>query len=99
MGNLNMDFDQDEAGEVPAAQQVRLKGNRKLIQMLISLKQKVSLLNQQNLLLRGDVLYLSHEMNVTRHWVLQSFRMAMQHQSDEHNSLQTRFERLSKVLN
>merc|ERR1711920_905091 len=78
---------------------VNLKGSRRLIQQLITLKQKVSLLNQQYLLLRGDMLYLSHEMNVCRHWVLQSFCMAMQHQCQENSSLQTRFERLSKVLN
>jgi len=97
--HLNMDFDHEEAGEAPATQPVSLKGNRRLVQALITLKQKVSLLNQQYLLLRGDMLYLSHEMNVCRHWVLQSFRMAMQHQSQEHSTLQTRFERLSKVLN
>jgi len=98
---LHMDFNQDEAGAgaASAAQVVRLKGSRHLIQLLITLKQKVSLLNQQYLLLRGDMLYLSHEMSVCRHWILQSFRAAMQHQFNEHSSLQTRFERLSKVLN
>mmetsp|Transcript_67731 Transcript_67731/g.201465 ORF Transcript_67731/g.201465 Transcript_67731/m.201465 type:complete len:283 (-) Transcript_67731:94-942(-) len=98
---LHMDFDQGEAGAgaASAAQVVKLKGSRHLIQLLITLKQKVSLLNQQYLLLRGDMLYLSHEMNVCRHWILQSFRGAMQHLSNEHSSLQTRFERLSKVLN
>jgi len=98
--HLNMDFDHEASeAQVPPAQPVSLKGNRKLVQALITLKQKVSLLNQQYLLLRGDMLYLSHEMNVCRHWVLQSFKMAMQHQSQEHSSLQTRFERLAKVLN
>merc|ERR1712129_276263 len=94
MGHLNMDFGADEGGEGRPVQVVSLKGNRQLIQFLITLKQKVSLLNQQYLLLRGDMLYLSHEMNVCRHWVLQSFRMAMQRQSQEHSSLQSRFERL-----
>lgn len=97
--SINMDFDQDEGGQASAAQVVNLKGSRHLIQLLITLKQKVSLLKQQYLLLRGDMLYLNHEMNVCRHWVLQSFRAAMQHMSNEHSSLQTRFERLSKVLN
>lgn len=96
---LNMDFDHDEGGDTSAVQVVNLKGSRRLIQLLITLKQKVSLLNQQYLLLRGDMLYLNHEMNVCRHWVLQSFRAAMLHQSSEHSSLQSRFERLSKVLN
>merc|ERR1712217_542804 len=90
---LNMDFDKNEAADTTAAQVVNLKGSRHLIQLLITLKQKVSLLNQQYLLLRGDMLYLSHEMSVCRHWVLQSFRLAMQQQLQEHSSLQTRFER------
>lgn len=94
--SLNMDFDNDDHRET---EHVSLKGNRHLIQLLVTLKQKVCLLNQQYLLLRGDMLYLNHEMNACRHWVLQSFRMAMHHQSQEHSSLQTRFERLSKVLN
>lgn len=95
---LSMNFDSEDDRPVRTQQQV-LKGNRHLIHLLITLKQKVTLLNQQYLLLRGDMLYLNHEMNVLRHWILQSFRMAMQHQSQEHTSLQTRFERLSKVLN
>ncbi|CAK0832398.1 unnamed protein product [Prorocentrum cordatum] len=93
---LNMDLEHDQ---VTAAQVIELKGSRQLIQLLITLKQKVSLLKQQYLLLRGDMLYLNHEMSVCRHWMMQSFRMAMQHQSQENSSLQTRFERLSKVLN
>jgi len=96
--NVNLDFDQEDASIGSAADVVKLKGSRHLIQLLLTLKQKVSLLNQQYLLLRGDMLYMNHEMNVCRHWILQSFRMAMQHQSQEHSSLQTRFERLSKVL-
>jgi len=96
--HLNMDFDRDESGEMPPAQTVSLKGNRKLVQALITLKQKVSLLNQQYLLLRGDMLYLSHEMNVCRHWVLQSFKMAMQHQSQEHSSGSEAFKRSSKHI-
>merc|ERR1711972_286882 len=96
--NINMDFDQEDGPVGTAAEVVNLKGSRHLIQLLLSLKQKVSLLHQQYILLRGDMLYLNHEMNVCRHWILQSFRMAMQHQSQEHSSLQTRFERLSKVL-
>merc|ERR1711862_453992 len=99
LNNMQLAMDLNEDGETRAPQAVTLKGNRHLVQLLITLKQKVSLLNQQYLLLRGDVLYLSHEMSVCRHWVVQSFRMAMQHQSQEHSSLQTRFERLSKVLN
>merc|ERR1712113_1187911 len=95
---LNMDFDDGEEA-ASAAEVVSLKGNRNMIKLLITLQQKVSLLKQQYLLLRGDMLYLNHEMSVCRHWVLQSFRLAMQHQSNEHSSLQTRFERLSKVLN
>jgi len=95
---LNMDFDQ-EGQAASAAEIVTLRGNPRLIQLLITLKQKITLLNRQYLLLRGDMLYLNHEMNVCRHWVLQSFRAAMQHQSSEHSSLQSRFERLSKVLN
>lgn len=95
---LNMDFDH-EGQAAPDAEIVTLRGNPRLIQLLLSLKQKVTLLNRQYLLLRGDMLYLNHEMNVCRHWVLQSFRAAMQHQSSEHSSLQSRFERLSKVLN
>jgi len=95
---LNMDFDQ-EGQAASATEIVTLRGNPRLIQLLITLKQKVTLLNRQYLLLRGDMLYLNHEMNVCRHWVLQSFRAAMQHQSSEHSSLQSRFERLSKVLN
>jgi hypothetical protein len=95
---LNMDFDQE--GQASSASEiVTLRGNPRLIQLLVTLKQKVTLLNRQYLLLRGDMLYLNHEMNVCRHWVLQSFRAAMQHQSSEHSSLQSRFERLSKVLN
>mmetsp|Transcript_54146 Transcript_54146/g.125982 ORF Transcript_54146/g.125982 Transcript_54146/m.125982 type:complete len:247 (+) Transcript_54146:32-772(+) len=97
--SLHLDLDQDRAEATSAAEVVRLKGNRHLIQLLITLQQKVSLLNQQYLLLRGDMMYLSHEMSVCRHWILQSFRTAMQQQSNEHTSLQTRFERLSKVLN
>eukprot|EP00929_Paragymnodinium_shiwhaense_P037325 TRINITY_DN19905_c0_g1_i1.p1 TRINITY_DN19905_c0_g1~~TRINITY_DN19905_c0_g1_i1.p1 ORF type:complete len:395 (+),score=108.67 TRINITY_DN19905_c0_g1_i1:60-1187(+) len=97
--SLRMDLDLDDEAGRPAPQVVHLKGSRKLIQCLIALKQKVALLNQQYLLLRGDMLYLNHEMNVCRHWILQSFRTAMQHQSQEHSSLQSRFERLSKVLN
>lgn len=96
--NINMDFDQEDAPAASAAEVVNLKGSRHLIKLLLTLKQKVSLLNQQYLLLRGDMLYMNHEMNVCRHWILQSFRMAVQHQSQEHSSLQTRFERLSKVL-
>lgn len=97
--SLDMDFDRDGPIDISAAQVIKLKGNRHLIQLLITLKQKVALLNQQYLLLRGDMLYLNHEMQVCRQWVLQSLRSAMQHQSQEHSSLQTRFERLSKVLN
>merc|ERR1712085_209672 len=93
---LNMHLEHEQ---MTAAQVIELKGSRQLIQALITLKQKVSLLRQQYLLLRGDMLYLSHEMNVCRHWVLQSFKMAMQHQSQEHSNLQSRFERPSKVLN
>lgn len=93
---LSMDFDSDPLDASPG---VKLRGSPHLIQLLITLNQKVSLLKQQYMLLRGDMLYLSHEMSVCRHWVLQSFRMAMQHQAQEHRSLQTRFERLSKVLN
>jgi hypothetical protein len=96
--SVNMDFDEEDAPVGSAAEVVKLKGSRHLIQLLLTLKQKVSLLHQQYILLRGDMLYLNHEMNVCRHWILQSFRMAMQHQSQEHSSLQTRFERLSKVL-
>lgn len=96
--NINMDFDQEEAPAGSAAEVVKLKGSKNLIKLLLTLKQKVSLLNQQYLLLRGDMLYMNHEMNVCRHWILQSFRIAMQHQSQEHSTLQTRFERLSKVL-
>eukprot|EP00439_Symbiodinium_sp_Y106_P082513 s2127_g21.t4 len=35
---------------------------------------QVALLNQQYLLLRGDMLYLKHEMNVCKNWVQQSVR-------------------------
>jgi len=94
---LNMDLNEERSASAPEV--VSLKGNRRLIQMLITLKQKVSLLNQQYLLLRGDMLYMSHEMNVCRQWVLQSFCMAMQRQCQENSTLQSRFERLSKVLN
>eukprot|EP00927_Polykrikos_kofoidii_P049556 TRINITY_DN43603_c0_g1_i1.p1 TRINITY_DN43603_c0_g1~~TRINITY_DN43603_c0_g1_i1.p1 ORF type:complete len:250 (+),score=53.07 TRINITY_DN43603_c0_g1_i1:143-892(+) len=97
--SLSMDLDVSDGAEPPPAQVINLKGSRRLIQCLIAMKQKISLLNQQYLLLRGDVLYLSHEMSVCRHWVMQSFRTAMQHQTQEHTSLQSRFERLSKVLN
>mmetsp|Transcript_26556 Transcript_26556/g.57666 ORF Transcript_26556/g.57666 Transcript_26556/m.57666 type:complete len:284 (-) Transcript_26556:79-930(-) len=94
---LSMDLNDDALLEEPTVTQV--KGNRKLIQALLTLQQKVSLLNQQYLLLRGDMLYLSNEMNVCRHWVVQSFRAALQSQSQDASNLQTRFERLSKVLN
>eukprot|EP00401_Gymnodinium_catenatum_P065021 CAMPEP_0117539052 /NCGR_PEP_ID=MMETSP0784-20121206/42790_1 /TAXON_ID=39447 /ORGANISM="" /LENGTH=357 /DNA_ID=CAMNT_0005335675 /DNA_START=83 /DNA_END=1156 /DNA_ORIENTATION=- len=97
--SLSMDLDLDDGADAPLHEVVRLKGGRRLLHMLIALKQKVSLLNRQCLLLRGDVLYLNHEMNVCRHWVMQSFRTAMLHHSQEQSSLQTRFERLSKVLN
>merc|ERR1712232_471961 len=59
----------------------------------------MNLLIQLYLLIRGDVLCLSHEVNVCRHCIVQSFRAAMQRQSQEHSSLQSRFEHLSKVLN
>merc|ERR1719197_2175617 len=103
--SLSINLDRDESSAAGAAatteapEVVTLKGNPALIQLLITLKQKVSLLNQQYLLLRGDMLYLNHEMNVCRHWIMQSFRMAMHQQLQDHSSLQTRFERLSKVLN
>eukprot|EP00434_Breviolum_minutum_P034351 symbB.v1.2.030400.t1/scaffold3420.1/size57189/8 len=40
----------------------------------------VALLNQQYLLLRGDMLYLKHEMDVCKNWVQQSVRTALQSQ-------------------
>lgn len=97
--NMSIDLDEDRGASSSAAEVVSLKGSRQLINLLLTLKQKVSLLHQQYLLLRGDLLYMNHEMSVCRHWILQSFRMAMQQQSQEHSSLQSRFERLSKVLN
>mmetsp|Transcript_25652 Transcript_25652/g.59772 ORF Transcript_25652/g.59772 Transcript_25652/m.59772 type:complete len:339 (-) Transcript_25652:163-1179(-) len=99
---LNVDIDKQSpgaSGSASGGEALTLKANLPLVQQLIVLKQKVSLMKQQYLLLRGDMLYLGHEMHICRHWVMQSFRMAMAHQSQEQNSLQTRFERLSKVLN
>ncbi|CAD7939327.1 unnamed protein product [Amoebophrya sp. A120] len=45
---------------------------------LFEMMQKVKLLKQQYLLLRSDVLYLNHEMNVSQEWVLQSFANEIQ---------------------
>merc|ERR1711953_719848 len=90
LSNVSMSMYLDLDDSAPQQTEVlRLKGNPRLIQLLIALKQKVSLLNQQYLLLRGDMLYLNHEMSVCRNWIMQSLRTAMQHQSQEHSSLQT----------
>ncbi|CAE7325273.1 XYLT1 [Symbiodinium pilosum] len=79
LNNVSLCMDLDEGAEdLSAAEVVRLKGNPRLIQLLITLKQKVALLNQQYLLLRGDMLYLKHEMNVCKNWVQQSVRSALQ---------------------
>eukprot|EP00435_Cladocopium_sp_Y103_P033074 s1344_g8.t1 len=78
--SLSMDLESSSAEEVSAPEVVRLKGNPRLIQLLITLRQKVALLNQQYLLLRGDMLYLKHEMNVCKNWVQQSVRTALQSQ-------------------
>lgn len=96
LNNVSLSMDLERTSR--PTQNVHLKGNAQLIRLLVTLKQKVSLLYQQYLLLRGDLVYLNHEMNACRQWVLQSFRMAMQRQTQEHHSLQTRFERLSKAL-
>ncbi|CAL1169829.1 unnamed protein product [Cladocopium goreaui] len=78
--SLSMDLESSSAEEVSAPEVVRLKGNPRLIQLLITLRQKVALLKQQYLLLRGDMLYLKHEMNVCKNWVQQSVRTALQSQ-------------------
>ena len=78
--SLSMDLESPVAEDMSAPEVVRLKGNPRLIQLLITLKQKVALLNQQYLLLRGDMLYLKHEMDVCKNWVQQSVRTALQSQ-------------------
>eukprot|EP00397_Hematodinium_sp_SG-2012_P065863 GEMP01096964.1.p1 GENE.GEMP01096964.1~~GEMP01096964.1.p1 ORF type:complete len:143 (+),score=26.83 GEMP01096964.1:135-563(+) len=75
------------------------RGHQGLIKALLILQQKVKLLQQQYLLLRGDMVYLNQEMHVGIKWVMSSFKGAMCSQLQEHNSLQVRLERLAKVLN
>lgn len=71
---LNMDFDHNES---TGNQVINLRGNSRMMHQFIALKQKVCLLSQQCLVLRGDLLYLQHEMNVCHRWVLQSCSAAM----------------------
>lgn len=99
LNNVQLTMDLSTEDNQAPPQPVHLKGNARLIKALVTLRQKVALLNQQYLLLRGDMLYLSHEMTVCKQWVNQSFGMALQSQCQDVSSLQTRFERLSKVLN
>lgn len=44
----------------------------------LELLQKLGLLQQQCMLLRSDVLYLSQTMNVTKDWVLKNIAAAVQ---------------------
>mmetsp|Transcript_26769 Transcript_26769/g.63738 ORF Transcript_26769/g.63738 Transcript_26769/m.63738 type:complete len:183 (-) Transcript_26769:53-601(-) len=80
LNNVSLSMDLDEGAPEASAEVVKLRGNPRLIQLLITLRQKVALLNQQYLLLRGDMLYLKHEMDVCKNWVQQSVRSALQSQ-------------------
>lgn len=97
MNDVKVKVDLKRDGE--QNKETTLRGDPEMLKALMTLKQKVELMRRVHLLLRGDVLYLAQEMRASRQWMLQSFQAAMEHQMQEHNSLQTRLDRLSKVLN
>lgn len=74
------------------------KANSELRIITLELLQRVKLLRQQYLLLRSDVLYLCHEMNLARQWVVKNFRAVMSSRMQERTSQKVRVEKLSQIL-
>jgi len=72
------------------------ESNRGLVNALLTLQQKVKLLEQQYLLLRGDVLYMSQEIRAGTARIATSFKSAISSQLQEQSSLKERLERLAK---